>query len=84
MDQWKTIRRYVNQTEALVARASLEAAGFDVQLLDEVRVSMNNLEALALGGMRLQVRPEDAEEALALLDTPVELTEDDWNTGSPD
>lgn len=80
MDDWTTIRTYVSVAEAVVARASLEAAGFAVRLLDEHRVSLNTLEVLALGGVRLQVPPAAADDALALLDTPVELTEADWKT----
>ena len=53
--------------EALVARATLEAAGFHPLLFDEFRASLIWTEQLTIGGVRLMVHDQELEPARALL-----------------
>jgi hypothetical protein len=60
-----TIRRFGNMTEALLAQGRLESAGVECFLAD---AEVSRLEWPITRGMRLQVKPEDAEAASALLE----------------
>jgi hypothetical protein len=60
-------RRFLVLPEALVARATLEAAGFHPFLFDEFRASVIWTEQLAIGGVRLMVHDQEFESATALL-----------------
>ena len=66
-DDLVTIDRFLFISDAEIARATLEAAGIDAVLVDENIVRMSWGDAQAHGGVRLQVRAEDAEEAQAIL-----------------
>ncbi len=61
-----TIRQFGDMSEALLAKGCLEAAGFDAFLTD---LNIARLDWPASRGLRLQVRPEDAEAALEVLDS---------------
>jgi hypothetical protein len=63
-----TIYRTFNDAEAHVARSTLEAAGLDVTVINE---ELGSTLAVSTGGIRLQVREENAEEARAILATEV-------------
>jgi hypothetical protein len=64
-DDLVTINRFLSIADAEIARATLEAAGIDAVLVDENVARMS--DAQAHGGVGLQVRDEDAEEAQAIL-----------------
>ncbi len=64
-----TVRVFTNVPEAHVACTALLAAGLEASLRDEHLVSMQWLYSNAVGGVKLQVPAEQAEEARALLDT---------------
>lgn len=64
-----TIARYSFPHEAQLARCSLEAAGIPAFIADEHTINMQWLYSDAMGGVRLQVPPEHAGQALALLAT---------------
>jgi len=64
-----TIARFSFPHEAQIARSSLEAAGIPAFVADEHTINMQWLYSDALGGVRLQVPPEHAGHALALLAT---------------
>jgi hypothetical protein len=68
-DDLVTIDRFLFVAEAEIARATLEAAGIDAVLVDENIVRMAWGDAQAHGGVRLQVRAEDVEEAEEVLGT---------------
>ena len=59
------IRHFMNLPQALMAKASLDSAGIECYLADDnmVRVEWSGL----VGGIRLRVRPQDAEDALRIL-----------------
>ncbi len=55
--------------EAYLARASLETAGFPVVIADEHTINMNWLYSNAIGGVKVMVPAEFADEARDLLAT---------------
>lgn len=67
-DDLVTVDRFLFLAEAELARARLEAAGIDAVLADENVVRLSWGDAQAHGGVRLQVRRRDAEEAREVLE----------------
>jgi hypothetical protein len=63
-----TIRQFGDMSEALLAKGCLESAGIECFLTD---VNVTRLEWPLSRGMRLQVKPGDAETALAMLEQHV-------------
>lgn len=66
-----TIRRFRDLPEALLAKGSLESAGIECALTDENMVRLDWLISNLLGGVKLQVTPDDAAAAQAILDQPI-------------
>jgi len=66
-----TIRKYRDLPEALLAKGSLESAGIECQLVDENMVRMDWFISNLLGGVKLQVKPEDVTEADEILNLPI-------------
>jgi hypothetical protein len=62
-----TIRKFGDQSEALLAQGCLSAAGIESFLTD---ANIARLEWPLSRGMRLQVMADDAETAIALLNQP--------------
>jgi hypothetical protein len=60
-----TIRRFGAMSEAVLAQGCLESAGIESYLADS---NMGRIEWPVTRGMRLQVKSEDAEEAIAMLE----------------
>jgi len=67
----RTIRRYRDQPEALLARSVLESAGIPCLLRDENTIRMEWIWANFMGGIRLQVAEADVEAAEAILSQPI-------------
>lgn len=65
-----TVGQYRDLPEGLVARAVLEEAGIQCFLTDENTVSINWGLSNAVGGIKLQVAPEDEAAARELLSEP--------------
>jgi hypothetical protein len=65
-----TIERFRDLPEALLAKGKLESAGIRCFLADSELVRTDWLWSNAIGNMRLQVRSEDAADALELLHEP--------------
>jgi len=59
---------------ALLAKGAVESAGIECFLRDDNFVRMNWLVSDAVGGIRLQVAPEDAEAARQVLNQPIPET----------
>jgi len=72
-DELVTIDRFLFIADAEIARATLEAAGIEAVLADENIVRMSWGDAQAHGGVRLQVRAEDVEEAESVLGAAIEI-----------
>lgn len=65
------IKTFSSVLDARVAQSQLQAAGIPAYLPDENLASIDPLLLDAIGGVRLQVRERDQEEALSLLEQPV-------------
>ena len=66
-----TIRQFRDLPEALLAKGKLDSAGIKCVLVDQNMVRMDWFISNLLGGIKLQVRKDDAEEAIALLAEPI-------------
>jgi hypothetical protein len=73
-DELVTIERFRDLPEALLAKGKLESAGIYCFLADTELVRTDWLWSNLIGNMRLQVRTEDAAEAVALLHEPIPAT----------
>jgi len=67
------VARFVTPIEATIARGALEREGIESELRDDALVGIAWHLSNAVGGVKLVVRPADAEAARALL---AELRED--------
>jgi hypothetical protein len=65
-----TIGKYRDLPEALLAKGSLDSAGIECFLSDENIVRMDWFLSNLLGGVKLNVKPEDADAALEILAQP--------------
>ena len=63
-----TIRQFGSLADALLAKGCLESAGIESFLAD---ANMAWMDSPVVRGMRLQVNPDDAETAIAVLDQTV-------------
>jgi hypothetical protein len=61
-----TIRQFSDMSEALLAKGCLESAGIECFLAD---VNVTRMEWPISRGMRLQVSPDNAETAIAFLES---------------
>ena len=66
-----TIRQFRDLPEALLAKGRLDSAGIECFLVDDNMVRMGWFISNGLGGIKLLVRKEDTDEALAVLGEPV-------------
>jgi hypothetical protein len=66
-----TIRKFRDLPEALFAKGSLESAGIECALLDDNMVRLDWFISNLLGGVKLQVKPEDAASAEEILSQPI-------------
>jgi hypothetical protein len=65
-----TLRQFRDLPDALLARGSLESAGIEAYLVDDNMIRMDWFISNLLGGIKLKVRPEDAEAANEILNLP--------------
>jgi hypothetical protein len=66
-----TIRQFRDLPEALLAKGSLESSGIECFLADDNLVRLDWFISNFIGGIKLNVRAADAENALKLLDEPI-------------
>ena len=66
-----TIRKFRDLPEALLAKGSLESAGIECFLADENLVRLDWFISNFIGGIKLNVRAADAENAQKLLNEPI-------------
>src|SRR5271163_3907446 len=71
-----TLRQFRDLPEALLAKGSLESAGIEAYLVDDNMIRMDWFISNLLGGIKLKVRPEDAEAASEILSQPIPETID--------
>jgi hypothetical protein len=66
-----TLRQFRDLPEALLAKGSLESTGIQAYLVDDNMIRMDWFISNLLGGIKLKVRPEDAEAACEILNQPI-------------
>lgn len=66
-----TIRKFRDLPEALLAKGSLESVGIECFLGDDNLVRLDWFISNFVGGIKLQVKAEDAATALELLEQPI-------------
>jgi hypothetical protein len=66
-----TIAKFRDLPEALLAQGNLNSSGIETVLLDDNLVRLDWLWSNAVGGIKLQVKAEDADEATELLNQPI-------------
>ena len=66
-----TVGRFRDLSEALLAKGMLESADIECFLADQGLVRMDWFYSNAIGGMRLQVKEEDAAVASEILEQPI-------------
>jgi hypothetical protein len=66
-DELVTIAVFHNQTEFLLARTRLESADIECFAYDENMLRIGGWHSHILGGIKLQVRSSDAQDAIAIL-----------------
>ena len=76
-----TIRRFRDLPEALIAKGSLDSAGIDTVLVNDNLVRLDWFWSNLMGGVQLQVEPEDAEAANEILNQPIPESFDAVGTG---
>jgi hypothetical protein len=76
-----TVAQYRDLPEAGLAKSKLEAAGITCFLDNEYTVGANWLYSNALGGVKLNVSEENAEEAKAIIEEPTEPVEQEEAEG---
>jgi hypothetical protein len=62
-----TLRRFRDIPAALLAWSILDSTGMEIFLIDEITIRMDWLWSNLLGGIKICVKPEDAEEAIQVL-----------------
>jgi len=67
LEKLVTVETFTSPWEAQLARACLEAEGIHAVIADEHFFRLYSALSSTLGGVRLQVRPEDADSATELL-----------------
>jgi hypothetical protein len=75
-DEAVTLCQFRDLPEALLAKGSLESAGIQAYLVDDNMIRMDWFISNLLGGIKLKVRPEDAEAASEILSQPIPETLD--------
>ena len=66
-----TLSKFRDLPEALLAKGCLESAGIESCLVDDNLVRLDWFWSNLMGGIKLQVRPEDADAAISILDQPI-------------
>jgi Putative prokaryotic signal transducing protein len=66
-----TVRRFRDLPEAVLAKGLLESAGIECFLLDDNIVRMDWFWSNGVGGIKLQVDPEDADSAIDIFLQPI-------------
>ncbi len=69
MDQLElvTVKTFVLPQDAALVRAYLESEGVECFVQDELTVQVDNFYSTAVGGVKLQVRKRDLQEAIVAL-----------------
>jgi hypothetical protein len=74
-DEWVEVRQCMWLHEAEFFRSLLDGAGIQSEIPNEYMLGVNPAGSNFLGGVRVLVRPEDADRARELLDSGVDVPE---------
>jgi Putative prokaryotic signal transducing protein len=66
-----TVRKFRDLPEAVLAKGLLESVGIECFLADDNLIRLDWFISNFVGGVKLQVRPEDVEAANEILDQPI-------------
>jgi hypothetical protein len=72
MNKYITVATYNTPWEAHLARAKLESEGIYALILDEQTASINWFYSNTAGAVRLQVRKDESQRAIEILESTVE------------
>jgi hypothetical protein len=67
MSNWITIKTFTLPAEVAVIRTRLESEGIECFVMNEFTAQVNPLFSNAVGGVQLQVKEQDVENAMAIL-----------------
>ena len=84
-DAWLTVARLNDAVEAQLLQGRLQADGIEAQLADQNHVQADPLIAIALGGVRVQVRQRDAAVAQSIIEALASgdyALDDDFDPGA--
>ena len=84
MDNWITVLAFTFPVEAHMAQGFLESEGLRTMLKDELTVQVNSFYSNAVGGVKLQVRENDYDEALMILKKGGYIVESGTSTKTED
>jgi ssDNA-binding Zn-finger/Zn-ribbon topoisomerase 1 len=71
-----TVNTYTLPHELAIHRSKLESMGIDCFVQDELTAQVHNFYSNAIGGVKLQVRESDVEDALEILKEEFDLKAD--------
>lgn len=77
-DYFITVAIFNFAHELTIIRSRLEAEGIECRTLDELTVQVNPLYSPAVGGIKLQVKESDAQEAIEILKENGHVTDHDF------
>jgi DNA-directed RNA polymerase subunit M/transcription elongation factor TFIIS len=83
-DRWITVATFSLPQQAHIARLRLESEEIDCFLIDENLVATDWLLANAVGGIKVQVREQDADRARSILDARAVLPDSDDDDDADD
>lgn len=67
MDTYITLKTFTFPSEAYILRSRLESEGIECFIKDELTIQSNSLNSNAIGGVKLQVKQSEIENAILVL-----------------
>ncbi|WP_430812976.1 MULTISPECIES: DUF2007 domain-containing protein [unclassified Carboxylicivirga] len=67
MENWKTIITFTQPHDAHFAKGLLESEGIETIIRDELTAQVNNFYSNAIGGVKLDVKESDLQNATSIL-----------------
>lgn len=77
MGKLVTIKTFTFSHEVAIVRGRLESEGIYCFTQDELTAQVQPFHSIAIGGVKLQVREEDVERAIALLKESGDISDED-------
>jgi len=77
MGDFVTIKTFTYATELAIIRGRLESEGIECFVKDELTIQMNPFYSNAIGGIKLQVKKDDAVKAIEILKEEGYITDKD-------